>query len=517
MTTAEIAGQATNSQTMVTVEGTGAQMSAVPGQSGQGFAMTQQQGGQQKESSALASPVSEAATASSSQNGATEASVENYGVVRVTYRDGMLLSQAVKSLANGLSPNADLESVYLIRAQDGSTLKVDMEKLLYSYNGKDDVALRANDRVVIPFMVQAVYVKGEVTKSSQVGITGMSRLSAVVMPLVTRYSSIRDVRVKSFKGEEKAYDLFKADRQGDLSQNPLLRPGDVVTVGRAERIVTLQGEVRRPGIYQMLPGEGIKELIEYYAQGFTEKANPSRMTLVRYLEAKDPAGETEQFDYTARQDMILNSFDVVSVPTRQDIMPVVWFEGAVGVGVAGASLETSQRIPYTFFPGEKISQAAIANRGLFSAVSDLSNAYIIRNGGTKRKVDLSRLIYNDDRVDDFVLEPNDVVIVPFRQFFVTVSGAVHNPGRYAYIPDRTWDYYVGLAGGFDTDRNTNQKITIYDANAKKMPQNGRFIQPEDNIEAAANSFLYGFNKVSGVMSTILTLIYVVLEIVVLVR
>jgi len=249
---------------------------------------------------------------------------------------------------------------------------------LYANDLNYDFELQPEDRLVIPFGSMYVFVTGEVTKSSWVGITGLTRLRDVVYPLVTRYSSIRNVVVKAADGNEKTYDLFKADRYGDLSQDPFLRPGDEIKVPPMTLLVTIEGEVKRPGSYQLLPGEGLKELIEVYADGFTEKANPSRLSIVRFVSEKSPVGEKQIIDYLKDTNISLHLYDTITVPSLQELLPVVWFEGAVGVGVSGASPETSQRVPYTYFPGETVSQAALANRKLFSAVSDLSKAYIIR-------------------------------------------------------------------------------------------------------------------------------------------
>jgi len=94
---------------------------------------------------------------------------------------------------------------------------------------------------------------------------------------------------------------------------------------------------------------------------------------------------------------------------------------------------------------------------------------------------------------------------------VTVSGAVYFPGRYPYIPNRSWKYYIGLAGGFDTDRNSGQKITIYDVKSQKVAIAGREIQPEDNIVAESNSFTYNMMKVSSIISTVLSLTVLIIS------
>jgi NADH:ubiquinone oxidoreductase subunit F (NADH-binding) len=58
-----------------------------------------------------------------------------------------------------------------------------------------------------------------------------------------------------------------------------LRP--VMTVNRGERIITLAGAVRRPGTYNLMPDENLREMIEVYGDGLTPLADATRIELVR--------------------------------------------------------------------------------------------------------------------------------------------------------------------------------------------------------------------------------------------
>ncbi|MCE1195817.1 SLBB domain-containing protein [bacterium] len=433
-----------------------------------------------------------------------------YSVQRVAWRDGMRVADLIRPLRDRIPATADLKKAFITKSSADAPVSIDLEKILYSYDPAYDLPLEPEDRLVIPLGSMYVFVTGEVQKSVWTPITGLTRLRDVVSANLTRWSSTRDVAVASRNGVEQHYDLFRAERYGDLTQDPFLRPGDVVTVNRLERLVTIGGEVRRPGTYQLLSGEGMKDLVERYADGFTEKANPTRIQVVRLLSTASAVGEKLQFDYKAAPDFSLNQYDSITVPAWQDLLPVAWFEGAVGVGTAGATLEAAKRVPYTFFPGETVAEAAQTMRKNFSEVSDLAAAYISRKG-ERVAVDLTKYLYDRTSADGPILEANDVIVVPFRQFFVTVSGAVRLAGRYPYVPDRTWEYYVGLAGGFDSDKNAGDKVTIYDVSSKKVSSTGRVIMPEDNIIAASNSVMYNLLKVASVLSTAISLIALVIS------
>ena len=92
-----------------------------------------------------------------------------------------------------------------------------------------------------------------------------------------------------------------------------------------------------------------------------------------------------------------------------------------------------------------------------------------------------------------------------RNHKLSYSGAVKLPGRYAYVPDRTWEYYVGLAGGFDPDLNVGEKITMTERDGSTLTKSD-YITPETTIDAARNSFGYNFNKYATPILTILSIV-----------
>ena len=115
------------------------------------------------------------------------------------------------------------------------------------------------------------------------------------------------------------------------------------------------------------------------------------------------------------------------------------------------------------------------------------------------------MLYNKDYYSEYTVENNDILMVPFKQYFVSVAGAVVTPGRYPYIPDRTYDYYVALAGGFDKNKNSRDSVEIIDINGKLLSKTD-IITPESIITAEYNSGMYRFNQYSGVITTVLSIL-----------
>jgi protein involved in polysaccharide export with SLBB domain len=355
-----------------------------------------------------------------------------------------------------------------------------------------------------------VYVRGEVPKSSIVYQWGLARLSDLWQG-VTPYASYRSIAVRSAGGHEKIYDLFKAWRTGDMAQDPLLRPGDTVTFSKYTRSVTVSGEVRRPGTYQLTDSDSLQDVIEEYCDGFSPQADASRITLKRSVRGMDPVGEARVLAYAESKDFALEDMDVLSVPSVLEAQPVVYIEGALRADAEGAlESEPAVRLPYVFYPGETLGQALRSIKSKLSPLADLSTAYFVRNGAA-RSVDLVKFIYGNDFSSDFALEPNDVVYIPFQKLYVYVGGAVKLPGEYPYAPDRTWDYYIGLAGGFDESKNSSEKLTIQDVRGRKYGKE-RIIEPEDRIIAAENDVLYNLGRAATIASTIISAVALIVSI-----
>jgi hypothetical protein len=270
-------------------------------------------------------------------------------------------------------------------------------------------------------------------------------------------------------------------------------------------VVTIAGEVERPGQYQLLDGENLRELIEYYGSGFTPLADKTRLELVRYVNSAWVSGDKYFLkEGDIPDNFALQNFDVITVPEITQLRPVMFVEGALGSDIDSDSPTVSTRLTVSFNRGEYYSSLVRKNRFWFSAVSDTKNAYIIR-GNEQIPINLNPMLYDADYRSEIEIQENDTLIIPFRQYFVTVAGAVEAPGRYPYIPDRSWDYYIVLAGGFIAGRNVRESIIITDISGKKL-QKTDIITPETIITAQTNSGLYYFNQYAPVITTILSLI-----------
>ena len=353
-----------------------------------------------------------------------------------------------------------------------------------------------------------VTVRGEVNRHREILLrSSLTRLSSIIDDINTSYSSTRFVTVEDKDGNVNRYDFFLKNRFGDMSQDPYLKDGDIITLERVNRRVSISGAVERPGTYELKKGENLRTLIEYYGGGLDILANTDNITLSRTLSDVSKSGEVQYLKSDVLEsDFELRHLDSVSIGSIASLRKTIFIQGAVGVSISesvSGSVATNN-ISYQFEAGETYNHFVKTHKTWFTDVSDYERTYVSRRG-QRISIDLYSMLFDPEYENDLELEPDDVLVVPFKQFFVTVSGAVKIPGRYAYVPDRTWDYYVGLAGGFDADLNTGDAVKITNNYGKTVKKNA-YITPETTIDALKNSFSYKFNKVVTPLMSILSVI-----------
>lgn len=426
---------------------------------------------------------------------------------KVTAGDIYSLNYAAGTTA--VSYKIIVDSTYKIRVSNLAVLDVSDMTFVTLKKQVEDIVTKNYPLSGVQFVltVPAVFnvvVLGEVKETTEVAAWSLTRLSEILEPLLTKYSSIRNVTITSNTGKQQTYDLFQAVRFGTMVQDPYLRPGDVVTVNRADRKVSILGAVERPGIYELLENENLQELINYYGNGLEIQADSSRIELTRITEIQNNSGEKI---YLSEKDINnnyqLQAFDTVYIPSFAVLKPVVFVEGAVSTD-AGTVLEASTRLSIQFNYGENYSFFIKNNENWFTSTSDIENAYVLR-GSEIIPLDISRILYDSSYYSEIKIEPNDILRIPFKQYFVSVTGSVFAPGRYPYIPDRTYDYYIGLAGGIIRSQNSGNAVTILDMDGKELSKND-IITPECIINAKTNSFTYYFNQYAPVVTTFLSLI-----------
>jgi len=339
-----------------------------------------------------------------------------------------------------------------------------------------------------------VLLKGEVTVSTEVAAWSFERLSAIVDASKTPYTSFRDVEIISRDGTSRLVDIFMGRRTGEMKQDPYLKFGDTIILRPYERQIVLGGEVKRPGTYQLREGETLRDAIQVLGGGFTAVADREHVQISRILGSPQGKGSTFYKDLSnASTDLDLMNLDSVTVSSWTNYRPLVYLQGAIGTTTEGTSV--SSKVAMNITEGEYLSSILRKSQDQFTKVSDLEHVSVIRfKTGESIEVNAQELLLTGNRENDLVLMDRDMIIIPFTQYYVYVSGSVSSPGKFPYIVNKSWEYYVGLAGGFNIDEHSGTKVKITDVYGEKHKQKERIIQPEDVIYAPRNNPIFWIGK-----------------------
>lgn len=263
-------------------------------------------------------------------------------------------------------------------------------------------------------------------------------------------------------------------KYGLAAANPVLIPGDVITVPTQGPVVNVIGNVRRPGNYEILPTENVDDLLAL-AGGFTSTADREHVELSHLKQ--DGGRKGLLLDLSTPTSMAgrehLRSGDQLQVLDRtigKDTITVIGeLQGTnvfpETVNQLTGQKETQRSAIYPIHEGEGVREVALALGGP-TVKADFEHVQIQRrlpDGQIKViTVNLNALLSGSSRVPDVALQNGDVLNVPAKEDSVYVIGDVVKPGPVPYNPNFGLRQYLTVAGGV-----TNTAAT----------QHGRIVRP----------------------------------------
>lgn len=190
--------------------------------------------------------------------------------------------------------------------------------------------------------------------------------------------------------------------------------------------------------------------------------------------------------------------DVIYVPPMRKLIVSV-ITNDVLVSQDGQVGESSTPRNIELKPGERVADL-LAELGAVSPWWNLEGMYILREttspeGTMKLLVDGRRLLFDKDESQNFELQHGDQVLIPSSVRRVFVNGMVRTGGALTYVPNRTAEEYLGLAGGVnlqaDLARSTVRRadgsvepfrpeLVLYSGDALQVEQK-YFASPSDYV------------------------------------
>lgn len=127
-----------------------------------------------------------------------------------------------------------------------------------------------------------IFLVGEVYRPGPLIINSLSTITTALINSggVSELGSLRNIELKREGKTVTRFDLYSLIAYGDTSNDVRLEQGDVLFVPTAKNIVSLEGQVRRPAIYEMKDTESVSDLL-MLSGGFLPTADKTSIQIVR--------------------------------------------------------------------------------------------------------------------------------------------------------------------------------------------------------------------------------------------
>lgn len=256
-----------------------------------------------------------------------------------------------------------------------------------------------------------VFVMGDAYKPGAYTVSALTTISQAIYYSggFSESGALRNVQLKRNGQVIRKLDMYDLLLKGDARNDIRLLPGDVVFIGALGNTISIDGEVNRPAVYEIKPGETYKQAIQM-AGGFTANAYSDQMEVKRYAAKGARDALTLNFSQSHDQQTKVKDGDEVNVLKKnEELTRYVQIEGDV-------------RHPgfIEWKSGLRIADLFQSVDTSFNSTADVSYAIVVREINPQRdievyQVNLANAILSPTSKDNLKLNSRDRVLV-FNRF-----------------------------------------------------------------------------------------------------
>lgn len=252
-----------------------------------------------------------------------------------------------------------------------------------------------------------VFVAGEVNNPGSYAVPAMATVSSVLTLSkgISEIGSLRQIQINRNGEVIGHFDVYDLLLRGDSSGDIPVQQGDVILVKPVAGLVEVVGEVVRPAIYEIKPGETVAQLLEMAGGSkpgaFTQNAIVERVN-------KQNVRDLLNLDLTSAEGLQVQvkPGDVLRLGSTSPR-----FENEVVV--AGAVVRPGK---YAFKQGMRVNSLIQSFWSDLHTTADLDYALVVRevsHGGEIKlfQFNLAEAVNNPGSADNMLLQPRDQILV----------------------------------------------------------------------------------------------------------
>jgi protein involved in polysaccharide export with SLBB domain len=287
-----------------------------------------------------------------------------------------------------------------------------------------------------------VTMVGEIVKPGTITISSLSTvfnaLYATGGPTVN--GSFRKIQVIRDNAVIRTLDIYDFLLKGSQKDNIRLQDGDIVRVPTYNVHVTLTGQVKKPAIFEVLPGETLKDVINF-AGGFSDKAYTANIKVLQLTDQDKRVSDIKAEDFSNYIPLRGDTYVVDSILDSYENRVSIF--GAV---IRPGQFELSKGLTLT----ELVTKAAGLRQDAFTARGFISR---LKPDNTQEMIAFDMKAILNKNAPDIVLKKEDVVTIPSifdlrDEYTVSINGEVRNKGDFPYADKMSVEDLIVQAGGF---------------------------------------------------------------------
>lgn len=287
----------------------------------------------------------------------------------------------------------------------------------------------------------SVSVVGDVAQPSIYALPSLATVYSAIHAAggPTENGTFRDIRLVRDNKLISTIDIYAFLTDGIRTGDRRLKDGDVIMVRPYRTQIELEGEVKRPGLFELMEGEGFEALLKY-AGGFTSAAFKSTVTVKRNGEKEREILDLDTDDFLSFTPRDGDFIEVSGILDRFSNRVIV--DGAV-FREGEYQLTEGLTLKKLIEKADGLRGDAFLNRAtIYRTNEDFSQATI--------PVDLASIM--NGSIPDLKLLREDVVRITSiydlrEEFLVTITGEVIEGGVWPFFNQMTVQDLIILAGG----------------------------------------------------------------------
>lgn len=258
-----------------------------------------------------------------------------------------------------------------------------------------------------------IFLVGEVYRPGTLTLNSLSTVTTALFNSggVSNIGSLRNIEVKRNGKTVTTFDLYDLIVYGNTANDIRLQQGDVIFVPTVAKIVSIEGEVRRPAIYELTSNESFDDLLTL-AGGLMPNADKKSIQVVRNDIIKGLTILSLNSNDKNQRSAELTNGDFVSVPKAN-------LEFTNAIRVLGA-INSPQLVSLT----QKQKLSAVVNRAAILNNTDLNYALIVRRAKFDEHTSIIQFSPSDVITGDFDIDLKalDQILLFNRVSFNSASG-----------------------------------------------------------------------------------------------